>query len=283
MKLKLSIGLGLLLGILPAYAEVTAAEIQALQNQINALQQSIDQLTQKRQTWVSTDAAMPFGGMPDTSLPLTFLKSQNTSLSAPVIFGGELEFDTQYWDGSYEVRNSAYETGTGSGVYVTTASLYGGANLNSWSQALIQLGINGSQMNVPMAFVNFGNLSKTPFYATAGRTYLPFGVFNGNGPWSNTLTTNLFRIGSTNQVSLGWSENDWNANLAAYDSGYTNDVNGYVFNLNYNQAVGNLGYSAGASYMTDVRGTGAALGSDYATGNPTASQPLSGGTNPAVD
>ena len=285
---RISLLSALVLGSFPAYAVVTEQDIQQLQQQINSLQQSINQASAQQSSklskWISTDTAMPFGGMPDTAMAITLLKAKENTLSAPVILGGELEFDTQYWDGAYKVPRSPYSTGTGSGIAVTTASLYTGANFNSWSQGLVNYALSGNQLTVPLALINFGNLLVSPFYATVGDTYLPFGVFNDNGPWSNTLTTNLFRTDSTNQVTLGWDYNQWNANIGAYDStDYRQELNDYVFNLNYNLTTNNNSYGVGMSYLTDVRGTNAVLGSSYTTANPTPEQPLSGGANPALD
>lgn len=118
-----------------------------------------------------------------------------------------------------------------------------------------------------------------------GRGYLPFGSFAGNGPWSNSITTNDFRIAQTDQVNLGYYQNGLSLNLAVANSPsdttnnstFTQNLENFVYNLNYTKSYSNsFNYSVGASYLSDIRGLYPNVGGAY-------NSLLSGGKNGAYD
>jgi hypothetical protein len=117
-----------------------------------------------------------------------------------------------------------------------------------------------------------------------GANYLPFGNFSGNGPWSNALTTNMFRVSTTNQVIANFSNNWLIVNTGIYSNtgvAGSSSIN-YLANAIAQKTWNGIGMSFGAGYMSDVSGSNSGLGKAYGTG---ASGPnnLSSATNGAYD
>ncbi len=292
---------GLSLG---AFADNTQATAQQ-QAEINSLSAQINQLQAQQQPAPTTstsvtvasvlgnnvmlDSADPFGMMSDTNFNLQVLQAkQSSGFTKPIVLGAYLEADPQMWGGTLKTtgtQGAGYQQG--SGVYLTSAKLYAMGNLNDWVSTFFSLQPQTTiySTTFDQAFITFGNLNKNPLFLTVGRTYLPFGTFAGNGPWSNSLTTNDFRTSMSNQLNLGFYQNGLTLNFAVANSGansngvaYNNNITEFVYNVYYAKSYANsFNYSAGASYLSDIRGLVNNIGNAYAT------NAISGGRNGAYD
>ncbi len=277
-----------------AVADVNT-QIQQLQQQITQLQSQINtvssngnlsMLSQEVNKDAFTDYNDPLGELPDTGLSYALLQQQDQFKSI-LTLGGYIEADAQYWGGNTLVPSSVIGSypNRGTDVALTTADLYLLGNINNWTQAFMTVkgGLNGNSTTVSEAFLNFGNLSKNPLYATFGKTYIPFGIFNGNGPYANNLLTNAFRSNQIAQAIFGFGQGGLNTSLAFFNG--QNNFGDFSYNLQYGTTLGNVAISTGAAYMNDVRYTGSDLGAAYANnGTATSSTtPLTGGRNGAVD
>ncbi len=202
----------------------------------------------------------------------------------PLILGGELEIDPQMWGGTYSRAISNTLTyNSGSGIAVITADLNTMANIGKWVSAYISIqgGIAPAKTTFDQAFLTVGNIQTNPFFLTVGESYMPFGVFNGNGPFANNLVTNAFRAGNTNQIALNYAKGDFYTNLATFNnkSSTTTNLEDFSYSISYT-TTGNFNYSVGAGYLYDVRGTNASVGEAYPTNSPNT---VTGGRNGAYD
>jgi Protein of unknown function (DUF3573) len=269
------------------------AQINSLTQQINQLQSQAQNsstntaLSQKLGDYVMLDTDNPFGTLPDNYYPLQILLAkQNNGFTKPLVVGGYIEGDFQSWNGSLNIPSANYQKGTN--FYLTTVELYALGNMGSWTSAFasFQPAVNNNATTTfDQAFLTFGNLSKNPLYFMVGESYLPFGTFAGNGPWSNSLTTNDFRVSSTNQLNLGYYQNGLQLNLAVANGAsntrnggtYGQNLENFIYNLYYSKSYSNsFNYGAGASYMSDIRGLSSNVGSAY-------NSTITGGKNGAYD
>lgn len=281
------------------------AQLNQLQAQINTLKSQINNqgnlssnngnlgmLADQINRGVFNDYEHPFGNLPDTGLSYALLQEQNVYNKAVLTVGGQVEADIQAWGGNnlnvvpgtYNGNESAYDNG--SALSLTTAKLYLLANPNNWTQIFMTVkgGINGDPTaSISEAFLTVGNLSKSPLFATLGKTYVPFGIFTGNGPWSNNLTTNAFRSNELSQVIFGFGKGGLNTNIALFNG--QNNANDFSYNLQYGTTINNTNLSAGAGYLNDIRFEGGGAGAAYAMNGASTPgvSPLNGGRNGAVD
>lgn len=290
---------------LAAFADNTQATAQQ-QAQINSLSAQINQLQAQQQpsstsTTVASvlgnnvmlDSADPFGMMSDTNFNLQVLQAkQSSGFTKPIVIGAYLEADPQIWGGTLNTTGSqgvGYKQGAS--IYLTSAKLYAMGNIGDWVSTFLSFQpatSNAASTTFDQAFITFGNLNKNPLFLTAGKSYLPFGTFAGNGPWSNSLTTNDFRTQQTNQINLGFYQNGLTLNFAVANDGtdtrnngssYGSNMGVFVYNVFYNKSYANsFNYSVGASYLTDIRGLNNNVGGAYNAANG-----LSGGKNGAYD
>lgn len=204
-----------------------------------------------------------------TTYSLQLLKDKNKFDANSLVVGGVGEIDLQHWQGDKVVLIPppvSYRDGTG--LYFTEFTVDTLANLTSWSSIFFsgtdshigQGPPNGNYTYLSHLFVLFGNLEKSPFYFTLGTNTLPFGVFLGSGAWDLPLTANYFNPTLAPQFSLAFYKNGLNLSTAAY-SDEVNRENHFIYSFNYNKAVGNLNYSLGAGYLTNLK--------TNTTGNPT--------------
>ena len=95
-----------------------------------------------------------------------------------------------------------YEGSAAGNFTLDTAKIDTTAIINPWVEGLMTFAYSSSppaqggdvtsnsSVYVDKAFVNIGNLDKTPFYMTAGQVYVPFGQYSSNmvsGPLTSTL------------------------------------------------------------------------------------------------
>lgn len=278
-----------------SYADGSSQDqLNALQAQISSLQTQINQLgTQSAMSNVMMlDTANPFGVMPSTTMPLAIMQSKS-SFNTPLIMGGTLEADAQLWGGSFSNNNNVggLTYHTGSDVAISSANLYTMVNMDQWVTGYLSLqgdvgGFTNSQMTFDKAFLTVGNLQKNPIYFMLGKAYLPFGAFNGNGPFSNNLDTNTFRIQQTNQASLNYFTNGIYTSITGFSNPNSSDVKDYVYDISYTK-LGNFNYTVGASYLYDIRDTNSGLGASYPlngqSGGASSTNTLTGGRNGAFD
>lgn len=301
MKLKvLVLGLSALFAS-SAFADVAPTDAQQtqldqLQAQINALKGQVNQVGTEQGNLgmlenevsrnIFTDYQQPLGSLPNTGLSYALLQEQDQFNKSLVAFGGYLEGDIQGWNGN-NIGNNTIPTGyhDGTALALTTAKLYTLANPNDWTQAFITVkgGLNGNSTTVSEAFLNFGNLSKIPLFMTVGKTYIPFGIFAGNGPWSNNLMTNAFRSNELSQMIFGYGKDGINTNIAVFNG--ANNFNDFAYTLQYTGTIQAWNISTGLGYLNDIRYAGNSIGNAYtAPGSATSTtDPFTGGRNPAFD
>lgn len=200
------------------------------------------------------------------------LLNMNSKFHTPgLVFGGYLEGDVQGWWGNsfnYDISNNntpnmkQYQRGVG--AYLTTANLDFLANINSWMQAFMT--INGSQdgiSGINNAILVLGNLDKSPFFASLGKSRPALGVFGGGGPWTAGLTQAYFRPTQLTNITVGYNHDG----LTTYVAGWRNDstkapTNGGQYDFVYSAFYqGNLSkdlsYTINAGYMNNLAGSGA--------------------------
>lgn len=284
---KLALTVLTLLAFNNVYADDINTTITQLQDQINALNAQLNNPSTKAGVpIVGTDAANPLSAMSKVQMPIQVLKAKS-QLNNPVVLGGEIETDLQYTDGNTIPLSNGTTYKSGSDVGVNKVYLMTMANINDEATGLVNLVMTRPThaIDVERAFLIFGNLNKNPFSLMAGANYLPFGNFSGNGPWSNALTTNLFRVSTTNQMVANYT-NRWlilNGGIYSNNAAGANNID-YLFNGIANGSWKNINMSLGAGYMNDVRGANSGFGNSYVLqGATSAAKPLSGGTNGAFD
>lgn len=279
-----------------SYAEGSSQDqLNALQAQISSLQTQINHLNTKTvpSNLIMLDTANPFGLMPSPTFALALMQSKS-AFNTPLVLGGYLEADVQDWGGSFTNTNNAggltYNNGTD--VAISSANLYTMANMGQWVTGYLSLqgNVGGNSNQSPLfdkAFITVGNLQNNPLFFMAGKSYVPFGAFNGNGPYSNNLETNTFRIQQTNQLSLNYAMNGIYTGLTAFSTDANpSGIHDFAYDLSYTK-LGNFNYTVGASYLYDIRDTNSGLGASY-PGNGKANQfastsTLYGNRNAAFD
>ncbi len=217
-----------------------------------------------------------FEELPSTTFDLQLLKNRNNIEPHTLNLGGYLEFDAQYWHAHSGgvVVGPSHELlpDQGEGLYTTTVDLDTLANLNDYTTFFAKveqedIGTPQAHMIFRKALLNFGNLDKSPFFLTLGKSYLPFGVYGGGGVWSVPLTRSAFRPSEVPQIMLGYFKDGFNSNLAVFgnDGDTTNkEIADYVYSVYFSGTPQyGVGYTVGAGYMNDLRGLSSSLGAAY--------------------
>jgi len=218
-----------------------------------------------------------FEELPSTTFELALLNERNNFPDQTLALGGYLEFDNQYWNTHGDVITGPNGTlpKKGYGIYTTTIDVDAMANINSWTTFFAKVEQENidtpeAKMIFRKALVTFGNFDKSPFFLTAGKTFLPLGVFGGGGVWSVPMTRAVFRASEVPQVLLGYFKNGFNSNLSVFSNDSAADSQkllDYVYSIYYTGAApGGVGYKFGAGYLNDLRGLPSAIGSAYQSG-----------------
>ncbi len=206
--------------------------------------------------------SVPFGLMPSSQYPLALLQARNDYGDNALIFGGYIESDTQGWwgddmpayEGTDTLNKVSYKSGYG--TYITTGRMYAVSNLGKYVQANLTLeGSQSTDVFVKEAFVTFGNLETTPFYATVGKTRMSLGTFNGGAPWVGGLTQMLFRPGYESNVTLGYAKDNFVANLSLFNGESDTSTNA-LYSMAYGNNIGKFQYSGIVGYVYNWQGTG---------------------------
>lgn len=282
MKRKL-LPVSLMLITAHAFADTTQATLAQLQNQINQLQTQINSLNPSTNL-VATDSAVPFGTLSKVGMPLQLVKNRKIN-TAPLVFGGQIEADLQYWNGStLSTSASKNYNAQNSSIALTKVYLFNEANINQNTIGFISLKntLPNNSIVLDRAFLMLGQLNAgEPLFVTVGSTYLPFGNFSGNGPLNNALTTNLFRVSPTDQISANIGKGPFTLIGSMYQN---NSINYLVTGL-FNKNIYGYTLALGSSYLTNIVGTNSGIGNAFHAYGSTssASQPLQSSTNPAWD
>ncbi len=236
----------------------------------------------------STDQGDYFELMP-TAFELAMLQGKDTLQGDyhPLVVGGYMETDLQYWN-SQHLNATPATSADGSQFGMSQVNVDVLGNPNDWIQIFVStegtnLGNTNTQNIVfEKGFVTVGDLNKSPFYITMGKTYLSFGSFGGNGPFTNELSKNLFRSNEMPQVILGFFQDGLAANLSVFSDTYTHSYDpDFSFNLAYTYTINkDWSYNLGASYLNDIRATDSQLGYAFNTANAFST---ANGKNPAID
>lgn len=268
MKLKL-LSITMALAVSPLFADSQTA-LDQLQAQINTLQTQVNQMTSSTATAqaVGLDTANPFGALSKVFMPLQLVKTREQGKS--LLLGGQIEGDLQYWDGDNLATSSGAQYDSGSSVAATKVYLFTEANIGQNAMGFLSLK-NGSNNSVIVdrAFVMAGELNgSNPIFVTAGSTYLPFGLFVGNGPLNVTLTTDAFRVSPTNQLTANAVFGPVDFIASAYNNASTvnNSING-LFTVQFSKLINQMHYNFGASYLNNVVGTNSDVGSAFVAGS----------------
>ena len=119
------------------------------------------------------------------------------------------------------------------------------------------------EMQLRKAFVVFGNLEKSPFYAAFGRKTIDFGNFDGYNAFTQTEAQHYFWAMSDQPVAeLGFYKNGWKFVASAMSGGRQLRT----ANAGENNNIGNYAFSAEKEFLLDglgVRGGAFTLGGGY--------------------
>lgn len=194
------------------------------------------------------------------------LNAKNSYGFKQVVLGGMAEFDWQHWQG-----NTLYTQDPG-GTYSHDTALYFTqttfdilANLNPWTtlfttaslSAIGQGGESGNYLNLPYAFLLFGNLDKSPLYMYGGFNAISFGRFASSGGWDYPLTSTYFQPQVSPGISLGYQNSKLNISTTVFTD-QTLYENHMVYNFLYQNNDHFINYGFGAGYLThlDLNTTG---------------------------
>lgn len=202
----------------------------------------------------SSNNTIPIGQLPSNLYASSILKQRMYFDDYSIFFGGFIQADAQFWNGTdITKRDGSTFPGNGENIYLTSATLYFIANLGHFVTA--NLDFVADQQNsydLQDGFVIFGNLDTTPVFVSIGKYRPSVGSYGGGGPWTNSITANLFRPIRVTNAAINYRGDTSNANFTVLDS-----KNHATFSLAYFDAVSipeiaQIGYNIG--YMHDVRG-----------------------------
>ncbi|WP_044247517.1 DUF3573 domain-containing protein [Francisella hispaniensis] len=169
----------------------------------------------------SGNNTVPIGQIPDNLFASTIIGQREYFSDYSVFFGGFIEIDPQVYFGNSKVKgvNGNMLPQNGQNIYLTTANLYFLSNLGHYVTAQFDFDTDESNsFSLGNAFVIFGNLDTSPFFITAGKSYLSVGTYGGGGTITNGITDNFFEPGQVTNISLNYKDNVWNANIAVSSS-----------------------------------------------------------------
>ena len=207
-------------------------------------------------------------------------------------------FNNLYLDG----RNSTAKSQTA--VTLTNFKLNMLANLNAWTNAVVQLGesypgqdltegLKGSNflainsgIQVQQAYLLIGNLAQSPFYGFVGNRYIDFGQFANVNPFTQPLTREFFQAAG-DTVGAGIHTNGIDATLSLMNGGNSNnmvyatngvvaqnlytrnnsEINNFAINLGYGQDVNNVDWHVGLGYLNGGSKANARVGKSGQTGD----------------
>ncbi len=163
-------------------------------------------------------------------------------------------------------------TETSSGVFViNNAALAFTGTFGDWTSFYLQPEYSEteffgqSEFQLRKAYVVFGNLEKTPFYAAFGRKTIDFGNFDGYNAFTQTEAQHYFHAVSDQPVlELGYYNNGFKLTGTAFSGGRQlrvgyagaeneNKIANYAASIEKEFLIGNGGaFTLGASYIHDT-------------------------------
>ncbi len=163
-----------------------------------------------------------------------------------------------------------FNGGQDSDINLSSAELDVQALINPWFTGFMSFNYNSSSplfgnrvtnsnVFIDNGFITFGNLNRSPLYATLGQVYVPFGRYS-TYMISSPLIRGLFRT-KARAVMVGYQEPDVQGPYAALFTFRGDNKNGVSKSNHINQFGGNLGYrfnwkalhgEFGTSYINNV-------------------------------
>jgi hypothetical protein len=261
----------------PSMAHSNSAHIEALEKQMDALQQEMKALKaakyDKTTTEPSVGTASSFGlgsaydgsdlliNAPNVYKDFSLLKQNQAieksvghPLTQPrVIVSGQIAADLMtHTDPFVGDKSSGVEAGT---------EIDMSAQLNNWVTGFTSLKAgsvsttDNANFAMPQAFVSFGNLDCSPFFLTAGKFYIPAGSFSTNMLFLTPTTRSLGRA-STPAISGNYTNGGFLSSVFVYNGATKRTGNdrtdGVGGRLNYGGVIDKLHYVVGGSYITNM-------------------------------
>ncbi|HEU5280483.1 MAG TPA: DUF3573 domain-containing protein [Gammaproteobacteria bacterium] len=191
---------------------------------------------------------------------------KNSFGSKQVVLGGMAELDLQRWQG--DTINTQDQAGTythDTALYFTQTTFDVMANLTPWVtlfttaslSGIGQGGESGNYLNLPYAFLLFGNIEQCPLYVYGGYNAISFGKFNTSGGWDYPLSSTYFQPQVAPGVSLGYQNKKINVSTTVFTDQVLYE-NHMVYNLLYQNNDHLINYGFGLGYLThlDLNTTG---------------------------
>ncbi|UTW42897.1 LbtU family siderophore porin [bacterium SCSIO 12844] len=213
-------------------------------------------------------------GLSSSTRALSLLQVRNKFGNNAMVLGGQIETDTQIWWGDkINVINQDGGSTTienGSGTFLTGANLDLLYNSGEWIQIYFETitfqDSNGIETSPESAFITFGNLDKTPFFATVGKGRPMFGTFPG-APWAASIEQGLFRPGYINNLTLGYNKGNFITNFTYIKPSTSNGT--FLIDSFYSYDIPNTKWTLGGNigYVHDVNDTGMGITSTPDTEN----------------
>ena len=202
----------------------------------------------------SSSNTVPLGRISSNLFPATIVGQRQFAADYSTFIAAYIENDYQDWFGSAltGVDGTKYPA-NGQGAYLSTLFVYFMANLGHYTTALIDIEV--WQLDAPSigdAFVTFGNIDTSPWFVSVGQYRPSVGTFGGGGPWTYSITTNMFRPNRVPNLAVNYKGDTATSNIAVFNSG-----NHPSFSVGYFDAISlfnmvQTGFSAG--YVYDNRG-----------------------------
>lgn len=153
-----------------------------------------------------------------------------------------------------------------SGITLSTVELGIDASLSEWASAhlllLYEEGEESDHIIVDEGTVTVGNLGKFPAYLTAGKMYVPFGIFESN-MISDPLTLEIAETGDT-AVQVGFESGGFYGSLYAYngdisETGEDDKIDTFGVNAGYGMGNEQMALDVGFGWTNNI-GDSDALG-----------------------
>ena len=167
--------------------------------------------------------------------------------------------------------NSSERTDNQAGVFaINNAALSFTATFGDWTTIYLQpeysetdFPVNQDEMQLREAYVVFGNLQKSPFYAAFGRKTIDFGNFDGYNAFTQTEAQHYFWAHSDQPVlELGYYNDGWKLSASAFSAGRQlrtayagerNNIGNYAASIEKEFILGGGGsFTLGTSYLHDT-------------------------------
>ena len=243
---KLSIAAAVATFCAPTFAQAATHTEADLQKQINQLQQEINQLqVHKAKAEEKTFLAIPISTTPLLGVEstydgsdlisnfsainedLTLLKTRHDEEAAMdpqeatahrprMLFSGFINLDAAYLDPQF-FGAGLHQTS----LNITAAALDTTAYISPWVNAFVELKWNSTPagqntIKANRAFITLGKLNRSPFYASIGTMYLPFGRYS-TAMVSDPITKQMGRALSTQGAILaGFSKPNVSAQVFGF-------------------------------------------------------------------